>query len=89
MPKRLTSIELCAGAGGQAVGLEMAGFSHVCLVENDHHACATLRLNRPAWNTRQQDLHSFDATPFRGVDLVAGRCHVPIFCGRQAIGRGG
>ena len=43
----LDSIEICAGAGGQASGLELAGFEHQCLVEIDKFACATLRLNRP------------------------------------------
>ncbi|MFD8740110.1 DNA cytosine methyltransferase [Streptomyces sp. NPDC059618] len=41
----LTSIEICAGAGGQAVGLHSAGFSHLALVEIDVHAAATLQLN--------------------------------------------
>lgn len=41
----LTSIEICAGAGGQAVGLHNAGFHHLALVEIDSHAAATLDLN--------------------------------------------
>ncbi|MFF8290348.1 DNA cytosine methyltransferase [Streptomyces sp. NPDC016309] len=41
----LTSIEICAGAGGQAVGLHNAGFRHLALVEIDAHAAATLELN--------------------------------------------
>ena len=45
-----TSIEICAGAGGQAVGLEQAGFEHLALVEIEPVACNTLRLNRPKWN---------------------------------------
>jgi hypothetical protein len=40
----LTSVEICAGAGGQAIGLEEAGFKHLAVVELDPHACATLTL---------------------------------------------
>lgn len=54
----LTSVEICAGAGGQARGIEMAGFEHAALVEIDRHACATLRANRPAWNVLEEDLLS-------------------------------
>ncbi|WP_102794378.1 DNA cytosine methyltransferase [Bowmanella denitrificans] len=74
-----TSIELCAGAGGQALGLEMAGFEHLCLVENDHHACETLRMNRSHWQVLEQDLRGFDARRFHGVDLVAGGVPCPPF----------
>jgi DNA (cytosine-5)-methyltransferase 1 len=51
----LTSIEICAGAGGQALGLEQAGFEHVALVELDQWACKTLRANRPHWNVIEGD----------------------------------
>jgi DNA (cytosine-5)-methyltransferase 1 len=83
--KRLTSIEVCAGAGGQALGLEMAGFDHVALVENDARSCETLRLNRPGWNVIEEDLNKFDGTPYVGVDLVAGGVPCPPFshAGRQ------
>jgi DNA (cytosine-5)-methyltransferase 1 len=43
----LTSIEICAGAGGQALGLEQAGFEHLAAVEIDPWAAETLRTNRP------------------------------------------
>lgn len=75
----MDSIELCAGAGGQALGLERSGFEHRTLVEIDPHACATLRLNRPQWRVEEGDLSLFDATGFRGIDLVAGGVPCPPF----------
>ena len=77
----LNSIELCAGAGGQALGLEQAGFEHEALVEIDKHCCATLRYNRPDWNVIEDDLRIFKerASDFRGVDLVAGGLPCPPF----------
>ncbi|WP_026480982.1 DNA cytosine methyltransferase [Ahrensia sp. 13_GOM-1096m] len=76
----LTSLELCAGAGGQALGLEQAGFRHVGLIENDHHACQTLRLNRPKWNVIEHDLfEDYDFAQFKGVDLLAGGLPCPPF----------
>lgn len=77
--KRLTSLELCAGAGGQALGLERSGFEPVGLVEYEAKACETLRLNRPSWNTIEGDLHEFDACRYHGVDLVAGGVPCPPF----------
>lgn len=79
MKKKLTSIEVCAGAGGQALGLEMAGFDHIALVENDPRCCDTLRLNRPQWNVIEEDLNKFDGRPYAGVDLVAGGVPCPPF----------
>jgi DNA (cytosine-5)-methyltransferase 1 len=76
----LTSLELCAGAGGQAIGLEQAGFEHVGLFENDPSACNTLRLNRPGWSVFEHDLfNAFDFSRFRGVDLLAGGLPCPPF----------
>jgi DNA (cytosine-5)-methyltransferase 1 len=75
----LTTLELCAGAGGQALGYDLAGFEHVGLVEIDKHACATLRLNRPHWNVLNRDLMTFDGTPFKGVDLITGGLPCPPF----------
>ena len=76
---QLTSLEMCAGAGGQGLGLEMAGFDHTALVEIEPAACATLRLNRPQWNVIEGDLKAFDGRPYRGVDLVAGGVPCPPF----------
>jgi DNA (cytosine-5)-methyltransferase 1 len=76
---KLSSIELCAGAGGQALGLEQAGFDHEALIEIDRDACNTLRHNRPAWNVFEGDLADFDPRPFKGVDLLAGGLPCPPF----------
>ena len=73
------SLELCAGAGGQAIGLERAGFEHAGVVEIDPHACSTLRLNRPHWAVHEEDLNQFDARLYKGVDLVAGGFPCPPF----------
>lgn len=75
----LTTLELCAGAGGQALGLDQAGIDHAGLVELDRHACATLRLNRPAWNVIEQDLNTFDGSAFKGVDIISGGLPCPPF----------
>lgn len=75
----LTSVELCAGGGGQALGLEAAGFEHAAVVEIDHHACATLRHNRPQWTILQEDINHFDASQYRGIDLLAGGLPCPPF----------
>lgn len=91
---RLASIEICAGAGGQAWGLELAGFDHLALIDNDPWACETLRKNRPDWlvfgpysgdppsrrRPGRGDIRGFDASPWRGrVDLLAGGVPCPPF----------
>ncbi len=75
----MNSLELCAGAGGQALGLERAGFAHEALVELEPPACQTLRANRPEWQVIEGDLKVFSAKAFRGVDLVAGGVPCPPF----------
>lgn len=73
------SLELCAGAGGQGLGLERAGFEHAALVELEANACATLRQNRPDWTVIEGDLRQFSGNPYKGVDLVAGGVPCPPF----------
>jgi len=75
----LRSIEICAGAGGQALGLERAGFEHILLVEHDPHACKTLRLNRPNWNVVESDVCTVEWEHHNGVDLFAGGVPCPPF----------
>ncbi|HAJ46462.1 MAG TPA: DNA (cytosine-5-)-methyltransferase [Alphaproteobacteria bacterium] len=77
-PWTLNSIEVCAGAGGQALGLERAGFNHLDVVEIDPWACQTLRANRN-WRVTECDLKRFDARPYRGIDLYAGGLPCPPF----------
>jgi len=72
-------LEICSGAGGQALGLEQAGFVHLGLVEIEPPACATLRLNRPKWDVFEGDLHAFDGRPYYGIDLLAGGVPCPPF----------
>lgn len=84
----LASIEVCAGAGGLALGLEQAGFSHNALLELDADACQTLRTNRPQWPVTQGDLRNFKPmleTPGTHIDLLSGGIPCPPFSvgGRQ------
>ncbi len=79
-----TSLELCAGAGGQAIALERAGFTHIALVEMDRHACSTLRENSERhnlqWNVLEEDLRHFSGAPYTNrVDLLAGGLPCPPF----------
>jgi DNA (cytosine-5)-methyltransferase 1 len=73
-PKRtFNSIELFAGAGGLALGLEKTGFHNLLLNEIDKYSCETLRRNRPKWNVLEQDISKVDFTSYKGkVDLVTG-----------------
>jgi len=74
VPRRdFTSVELFAGAGGLALGMEKAGFKHVLLNEFNHTACNTLRLNRPEWNVVEGDVHDVSFEPLRDkVDFLSG-----------------
>ncbi len=75
----LTCVEICASAGGQALGLDMAGFDHVALVEYEAEYCEVLKNNKPHWNVICGDVHDFDGKPYKGVDLLAGGVPCPPF----------
>jgi len=76
----LTSVEICAGAGGQALGLEQAGFRHQAAVEIDADACGTLRSNRGSeWKIIEDDVANVDGHAFHQVDLLAGGVPCPPF----------
>jgi DNA (cytosine-5)-methyltransferase 1 len=87
MSKKLTSIELCAGAGGQALGLHLAGFQHKLLIDLEHAACKTLEINnlthRLGWCTiLEKCLIEFSYSnleEYVGVDLIAGGVPCPPF----------
>jgi len=87
MAAEYTSIELCAGAGGQALGLHQAGFKHKLLIEIDGFAYKTLRFNNAkhslGWNEIVEgcveDFAENRAHEYLGVDLVAGGVPCPPF----------
>ncbi|WP_105253838.1 DNA cytosine methyltransferase [Pseudoalteromonas sp. T1lg75] len=84
----MKTIEMCAGAGGQALGLHNAGFEHEVLIEIDEHACSTLRFNNEklnlGWNKIVEgdlkDFANFSAAAYQGeIALVAGGVPCPPF----------
>ncbi|MER6827575.1 DNA (cytosine-5-)-methyltransferase [Streptosporangium sp. NPDC000563] len=79
----LKVLEICAGAGGQALGLERAGFEHELLVELDENAVSTLRHNRPHWKVVQGDVADptvWNPRDYEGkIDLLAGGVPCPPF----------
>lgn len=87
-PKRqYTSIELFAGGGGLALGLEKAGFHHILLNEFMPEACETLRKNRPNWNVVEGDVSKIDFQHLKGkVDIVSGGfpCQAFSYAGHRA-----
>ena len=68
----MRALELCAGAGGQAMGLEKAGIDTAGLIEIDKDACETLRKNRPEWNVIQRDLKDFESLSIARPDIICG-----------------
>lgn len=82
-----TSIELFAGGGGLALGMEKAGFKHVLLNEFDKAACNTLRYNRPNWNVVEGDIHEISFKDYEGkVDFISGGfpCQAFSYAGNKA-----
>ncbi len=84
--REFTSVELFAGGGGLALGMEKAGFRHQLLNEYDHSACETLRFNRPCWNVVEGDIHDIDFTSFRDkIDFLSGDfpCQAFSYAGKR------
>ncbi|WP_262421860.1 DNA (cytosine-5-)-methyltransferase [Bacillus aquiflavi] len=91
--KKYTVVELFAGAGGLALGLEKAGFKSKGLVEVDKYACQTLRKNRPNWNVIEKDIieiaeegiRNFVDVPIGELDLLSGGfpCQAFSYAGKK------
>lgn len=84
--RNFNSIELFAGAGGLAIGLEEAGIKCLALNEFDHWACETLRKNRPDWNVIEDDVRNVSFLNLKGkVDIVTGGfpCQAFSYAGKK------
>ncbi len=84
--KNYKVLELFAGAGGLAVGMEMAGLKCVALNEIDKWACQTLRRNRPNWKVLEGDIKSFDFSEYHNkVEVVTGGfpCQAFSYAGKK------
>lgn len=84
--KKYNLVELFAGAGGLALGMEQAGFNSIFLNEIDKHACNTLRYNRPEWNVVEGNISNIDFTEIKeDVDLLTGGfpCQAFSYAGKQ------
>lgn len=83
---KYTAIELFAGTGGTALGMENAGINHVLLNENDKRCVDTLKFNRPDWNVILEDVSKLDFKDWEGkVDIVQGGfpCQAFSFAGKK------
>ena len=81
-----TVLELFAGAGGLAIGMEKAGLKCVALNEIDKWACETLRTNRPNWNVLEGDIKQFNFSEYHNkVDVVTGGfpCQAFSYAGKK------
>lgn len=84
--KTYTSIELFAGAGGLALGLEQAGIHHTLLNEIDKFAVQTLKKNRPQWKIEHKDISKVDFSPYKNkIDLLTGGfpCQAFSYAGKK------
>ncbi len=86
-PKRpYKLVELFAGGGGLAIGMERAGFESLMLNEIDKHACNTLRKNRPNWNVIEGSISNVDFKPYKNeVDILSGGfpCQAFSYAGKK------
>ncbi|EFR31856.1 DNA cytosine methyltransferase [Eremococcus coleocola] len=83
---KYTGIELFAGAGGLALGLEEAGIEGKLFVEFDQRACETLRENRPDWNVIEDDIANVDFSQYKNkIDVVSGGapCQAFSYAGKR------
>lgn len=84
--KEYSVLELFAGAGGLAIGLEKAGLKCTALNEIDKWACQTLRKNRPNWNVLEGDIKNFNFIEYQNkVDVVTGGfpCQAFSYAGKK------
>lgn len=84
--RKFKLVELFAGAGGLALGLEKAGFESILLNEIDKHACNTLKLNRPSWNVIEGDISKIDFSIYKNqVDILTGGfpCQAFSYAGKK------
>ncbi len=80
-----SSIELFAGAGGMALGMERAGLKHILLNDFDRYATKTLKKNRPEWSVVHGDIANIDFTPYKGIDILTGGfpCQAFSYAGKK------
>ncbi|MEK6783815.1 MAG: DNA (cytosine-5-)-methyltransferase [Bacteroidota bacterium] len=79
-------LELFAGAGGLAIGLEKAGLKCIALNEIDHWAAETLRINRPNWKVIEADIRDVSFKDHEGkIDVVTGGfpCQAFSYAGKK------
>jgi len=83
--KDFSVLELFAGAGGLAIGMEQAGLKCIALNEIDKWACKTLRTNRPSWNVLEGDIKDFDFLAYKNADVVTGGfpCQAFSYAGKK------